>query len=107
MNDGFVGSFRDGNAGIPPPAPPKDYIEKYRKNQQNGNSAHVAPSRISTKASASTAGLSQKSAVERSHFLRIARMEPALQLMVGPLLRYDTVDNRGVWNGFALVVSEY
>lgn len=32
-------------------------------------------------------------------------MKPHLQLMVGPLLRYDTIDE-GVWNGFALVVSK-
>jgi hypothetical protein len=32
-------------------------------------------------------------------------MEPQLQFMVGPLLRYDTVDAQGVWNGFALIVT--
>ena len=30
---------------------------------------------------------------------------PMLQLMCGPLLRYDTVEN-GVWYGAAMVVSE-
>jgi hypothetical protein len=45
------------------------------------------------------------SAVERSQAFRIARMEPHLRLMVGPLLRYDTIE-RGVWNGFVLVVCK-
>jgi hypothetical protein len=33
-------------------------------------------------------------------------MQPYLQFMCGPLLRYDTVDEHGVWHGAALVVSE-
>ena len=46
------------------------------------------------------------SAVERSKHLRVARMSPYLQFMVGPLLRYDTVDEQGVWRGAAMIVSE-
>jgi hypothetical protein len=34
-------------------------------------------------------------------------MNPHLQFMAGPLLRYDTVDEYGVWNGAALIVSTY
>lgn len=49
---------------------------------------------------------SQMSAVERSQNLRVARMEPHLRFMVGPLLRYDTVDAQGTWRGAAMVVSE-
>ena len=45
-------------------------------------------------------------AVERSKQLRVARMSPYLQFMAGPLLRYDTVDERGVWRGAAMIVSE-
>lgn len=45
-------------------------------------------------------------AVERSRNLRVARMDPILQFMAGPLLRYDTVDADGVWHGAALIVSE-
>ena len=45
------------------------------------------------------------SAVERSHFLRAVRMQPYMQFMVGPLLRYDTVEN-GVWRGACLIVSK-
>jgi hypothetical protein len=42
---------------------------------------------------------------ERSRNLRIAKMKPHLQFMVGPLLRYDTIEN-GIWRGAALIVSE-
>jgi hypothetical protein len=34
------------------------------------------------------------------------KMNPYLQFMCGPLLRYDTVDEQGVWHGAALIVSE-
>lgn len=51
--------------------------------------------------------LAHLSAVERSQNLRVARMNPHLQFMAGPLLRYDTVDQNGVWHGAAMVVSEY
>ncbi|KAF8652731.1 hypothetical protein AX16_004230 [Volvariella volvacea WC 439] len=47
----------------------------------------------------------QFSAAERSQKLRIARMEPPLQFMCGPLLRYDTVDHSGIWRGAALIVT--
>ena len=52
--------------------------------------------------------LSQLSPVERSHALNIRKrtMNPYLQFMCGPLLRYDTVDKYGVWHGAALIVSE-
>ena len=46
------------------------------------------------------------SAVQRSHNLRVFRMNPTLLFMVGPLLRYDSVDGTGVWNGACLIVSE-
>jgi len=35
--------------------------------------------------------ISSMTAVERSQNLRVARTKPHLQLMVGPLLRYDTI----------------
>lgn len=34
-------------------------------------------------------------------------MSPYLQFMVGPLLRYDTVDENGLWHGAVLIVSAY
>jgi hypothetical protein len=49
------------------------------------------------------------SPVERSQNLNIRKrtMQPYLQFMCGPLLRYDTVDEHGVWHGAALIVSKY
>jgi hypothetical protein len=47
-----------------------------------------------------------KSAVERSEMLNAPpRMTPHLQLMCGPLLRYDTVDSQGIWYGAVMVVT--
>ena len=52
--------------------------------------------------------LSQLSPPERSKALNFRKtvMQPYLQFMCGPLLRYDTVDEHGVWHGAALIVSE-
>jgi hypothetical protein len=50
--------------------------------------------------------LSRLTAAERSKNLRKRRMNPYLQFMCGPLLRYDTVDEHGVWHGAALIVGE-
>ncbi|KAI0003344.1 hypothetical protein BJV74DRAFT_876259 [Russula compacta] len=51
--------------------------------------------------------LSRLSAVERSQMLnrRKTLMHPYLQFMCGPLLRYDTVDEHGVWHGAAMIVT--
>ena len=49
--------------------------------------------------------LVKMSAVERSRLLRVARMEPHLQFMCGPLLKFDTIDDNGVWHGAALIVT--
>jgi hypothetical protein len=52
--------------------------------------------------------LSQLKPVERSERLNLKRklMDPYLQFMCGPLLRYDTIDEDGVWRGAALVVRK-
>jgi len=52
--------------------------------------------------------LAQLSPVERSQTLNLRKriMQPYLQFMCGPLLRYDTVDEHGVWHGAALIVSK-
>ncbi|KAJ7083825.1 hypothetical protein C8R43DRAFT_320318 [Mycena crocata] len=77
-----------------PPLPPKDAI--YRQpGYQFGQT---------TKSSITSSHLTTMSAVERSQALRIPRMHPHLQFMVGPLLRYDTVEN-GVWYGAAMIVT--
>ncbi|KIO06427.1 hypothetical protein M404DRAFT_482250 [Pisolithus tinctorius Marx 270] len=48
-------------------------------------------------------GLAQLPPAERARAQRIPQMDPVLQFMVGPLLRYDTVDMNGVWHGAALI----
>lgn len=50
---------------------------------------------------------SHLSAIERSQSLKSRKMNPYLQFMCGPLLRYDTMDEHGVWHGAALIVSEW
>ena len=107
MNDQFVGGF---DSRMPPTPPPKDYVQQYIQSHQNGRprqTSQVSAAQMSTKASASSSKVTDMSPVERSQLFKVARMEPYLQFMVGPLLRYDTIDERGVWNGFALVVSKY
>lgn len=52
-----------------------------------------------------TKELTKMSAVERSRLLRVARMEPHLQFMCGPLLRFDTIDEHGIWHGAAMIVT--
>ncbi|KAF9566336.1 hypothetical protein CPC08DRAFT_628649 [Agrocybe pediades] len=53
----------------------------------------------------SIAELTHLSAVERSQMLRVARMDPHLQFMCGPLLKYDNIDEHGIWHGAALIVT--
>ena len=52
--------------------------------------------------------LAQLGPVERSQNLNLRKriMQPYLQFMCGPLLRYDAVDQNGVWHGAALIVSK-
>lgn len=103
------------NSALPTP-PPKD--ERYQPSWP----VPSAPSTVSGQNSAhpsteeafqnhqylyATQQLAGMTAVERSKNLRVARMDPILQYMCGPLLRYDTVDANGVWHGAALIVSKF
>ncbi|KAI6162521.1 hypothetical protein EDD17DRAFT_1757290 [Pisolithus thermaeus] len=49
--------------------------------------------------------LAEMPPAERAKAQRIPQMSPLLQFMVGPLLRYDTIDMNGVWHGAALIVT--
>ncbi|KAG1877803.1 hypothetical protein DFJ58DRAFT_752768 [Suillus subalutaceus] len=83
------------------PVPPKYFTDNPA---QNGSaSASHAIERLAS--GSSGVSLAQMPAVERSRAQRLARMEPHLQFMVGPLLRYDTVDENGLWRGAALIVT--
>ncbi|KAF8321571.1 hypothetical protein DL93DRAFT_2163184 [Clavulina sp. PMI_390] len=68
---------------------------------------NLANGSVSRQASVTTASLPPEplSAVERSQALpKRARMDPHLQFMCGPLLRYDTVI-KDVWYGAAMIVT--
>lgn len=95
MQEEFIGGFHPspGVGNMAPPVPPKDYL--HGKPQESlPEQVYISPS-----------DLKNMSAIERSSVLRVARMTPHLQFMVGPLLRYDTVDVDGIWRGAALVVT--
>ncbi|KAG1718505.1 hypothetical protein EDB19DRAFT_2031186, partial [Suillus lakei] len=105
------GLAQAGSFGVPrsasptpdtlPPVPPKYFTDN---SAQNASASHP----IERLASGSSGlSLAQMPAVERSRAQRLARMEPHLQFMVGPLLRYDTVDETGLWRGAALIVNPH
>jgi hypothetical protein len=96
----------------PPNVPPKDFHYSNQTPQRNGElpprpTWEPTPPRTSQATSVTSSQMSHLTAVERSRILRVARMNPHLQFMAGPLLRYDTVDENGVWYGAALIVSAY
>lgn len=118
MAEPFVGGFNvpppSPNPSIaPPPPPPKDpsWLKPGVRIPSGANASWSEISRTESTASGAPNSLNSMfanmSAVERSNNLRVARMNPYLQFMAGPLLRYDTVDERGVWRGAAMIVSKY
>ncbi|KDR81789.1 hypothetical protein GALMADRAFT_239986 [Galerina marginata CBS 339.88] len=98
MDESFIGGFKTQPppSPRPPVPPPKDFpapVNAQLYQTQNSRST------------ISTAQLAHMSAVERSQILRVVRMDPHLQFMCGPLLRYDTTDEHGIWHGAALVIT--
>ncbi|KAF5365719.1 hypothetical protein D9758_003279 [Tetrapyrgos nigripes] len=93
MEEQFIGGF---HPGLPPPSPAPPELPP--KDMPVGYGQAIQPTM-------SNVELTKLSAVERSRALQVARMTPHLQFMVGPLLRYDTIDANGVWHGAALVVT--
>ncbi|KZT28528.1 hypothetical protein NEOLEDRAFT_1154428 [Neolentinus lepideus HHB14362 ss-1] len=97
MEDRFIGGFASTAppSPLPPAVPPKDHDYFGTQTQDSSTKSYsTGPNQ-----------LTQMSPVERSKILKSARTEPHLQFMVGPLLRYDTVDEQGVWHGAALIVT--
>jgi hypothetical protein len=92
LNESFIGGFHSMPTPAPPALPPKDYFP--RPSRDTDRPSVINPSE-----------LKHLSPIERSAALSVARMQPHLQIMVGPLLRYDTVDEDGVWHGAAMVVT--
>lgn len=110
MNAGFIGGFAPPGASsnfnirappspTPPQVPPKD--------GQYPNGLHAPAIGTTTSASSGRSSLRSMTAVERSQYYRVVRMNPHLQFMAGPLLRYDTVDENGTWYGACMIVSMY
>ncbi|KAG2158423.1 uncharacterized protein EDB93DRAFT_1077236 [Suillus bovinus] len=88
--------------GTPPPAvPPKYFTDNPAQN------VYASASLPIERLASGSSGVSfvHMPAVERSRAQRLPKMEPHLQFMVGPLLRYDTVDENGLWRGAALIVT--
>jgi len=89
------------------PSEPSTDLPAY-VSKNNAHNAYASASRYMEPSVSgnSSAHLAQMHAVDRSRVQKLARMEPHLQFMVGPLLRYDTVDENGLWRGAALIVSK-
>jgi hypothetical protein len=115
LEEHLIGGFRT-TTPQPPALPPKEH--RYRHNLNFDKSDGISTSQpiprwqdpaipTADKKTITLSQLTRMSAVERSEALKLPRMHPHLQFMVGPLLRYDTVDEQGIWNGAALVVSVY
>lgn len=104
-----VGPLPEGtlSAGFPLPAhggPPSLPPRPSRFQQSyHGPRPEATPHIVRT----DSASLAKLPPAQRSQMQRAPRTNPPLQFMVGPLLRYDTVDENGLWHGAALIVSMY
>jgi hypothetical protein len=124
MQEDFIGGFHPNlsvGSPPPPPLPPKDRhtlrlpsfgalnasAERLARTPVGNGAAPWASSHPPSPTPASSApDLTGMTAVERSRLLKTARMNPHLQFMCGPLLRYDTLtDDRAVWHGHVMIVS--
>ena len=91
---------------LPPAFPPGPVNLSHPQSSNLYAPQNTDPDNVSPLASSShIQSISSMTALERSRNLRVAKMKPPLQFMVGPLLRYDTIEN-GIWKGAALIVSE-
>ncbi len=110
----FVGGFNlpppspaTSLGGPPPPLPPKDALWTSHNGRVPSNASWSDGASRTASLNSTYSMFANMNAIERSKHLRVARTTPYLQFMVGPLLRYDTVDEAGVWRGAAMIVSKY
>lgn len=116
MNEPWVGGFQ-AQSGMPMPQPPPhisvqapyppqtSYIEPGYRPPVWVPEVKIPGSPYADSHFSRSSG-PPMSAAERSDALNAPpRMNPHLQLMCGPLLRFDTVDDIGVWRGAAMVVT--
>jgi hypothetical protein len=124
MEEASIGGWNvpQPSLSVPPPPPPKDGVyTSVPPSAPSPISPHLlqtgypfvniptaspAASPRAPRQSVDSVQLSRLTAVERSRSLKLTRMHPYLQFMCGPLLRYDTMDEHGMWHGAALIVSE-
>jgi hypothetical protein len=119
MNEGFIGGFHPTiDPPVAPPPPPKDHRfhlpghEARHQRDEDARPVSEVPAAWllnypqGAARSVRSGELTKLSAVERTHRFKTARMNPHLQFMAGPLLRFDTIDEHGVWCGSAMIVSE-
>ncbi|KAG8217891.1 hypothetical protein J3R82DRAFT_6057 [Butyriboletus roseoflavus] len=101
MLDSALSSSVPGNPGQSPPQfqQPSSSMEAWQRHDSRSETSR------SIAWTDSAIHLAQLPAAERSHMQRAPRMDPYLQFMVGPLLRYDTVDENGLWYGAVLIVT--
>lgn len=106
MNENFIGGFTPQPSPVPTGRFPHHQGYPFPQPDVNGNGP---PPPVPPKQSRTSlqSDLTHMTAAERSQHLKVAKMNPNLQFMCGPLLRYDTVDERGVWRGAAMIVSEW
>ncbi|KAI0253869.1 hypothetical protein BJV78DRAFT_1189908 [Lactifluus subvellereus] len=124
MEEAFIGGWNVSAAApssVPPTPPPKDGVYMGFPSSTlppvsshllqtgypfvNVPSTRIPSSPHGLRHSSNNSQLSRLTAVERSKSLKKRWMNPYLQFMCGPLLRYDTMDEHGVWHGAALIVT--
>ncbi|PIL30524.1 hypothetical protein GSI_07224 [Ganoderma sinense ZZ0214-1] len=112
MGEPFVGGFNlpppspaPSLGSPPPPLPPKDTLWSNHNARIPSNASWSDGASRTASMNSTQSMFANMNAIERSKHLRVARTNPYLQFMVGPLLRYDTVDEAGVWRGAAMIVT--
>lgn len=85
MNEAFIGGFRNADSGRPPALPPKDYPHgiiphHHHFTHHDRQPQYHAPPPPPSQDTITPSKLTHMTAIERSKMLRIARMEPNLQV---------------------------
>ena len=104
----FSGSFPMPGPPSLPPRTHRPSASSFQRPPRGPRTSHDSRSETSPPiVRTNSAHLAQLPPAERSRMQRAPRTDPYLQFMVGPLLRYDTVDENGLWHGAVMIVSAY